>query len=331
MLGFGGAIRVGLAVAALLLAACVADRRDIQRSPYAVGESVGSQSSRDWNKLWAVLGVPSTLQTDLGAGPVRLDAELGTPEVALFPMQLSGSNHNLVLLRLAWSDRQVFRYVLFEREGESWHVAGFLDHGFAKYFEPTHHVEQVGGRRWLVFRVQTGSGTGFQQATQKWFEMANGQLRQVLTLVSDASQLAYPGSYLVEVDVAVTAYNRTDGGESLTAIYSARFGLEGADPSLGTVRKTAIYVRPRAGEAFQFDSAHSEITKEQIEQIFESYTLSPDEFLRFDLENLKKIIGTGQGSGFRWLKENLGRFKEFDEGRLLLRLMQESRRGGGQL
>jgi hypothetical protein len=294
-----------LALTAPLLVGHAAERPNIWISPYSVQDAVRSGKRPEWKRVWAALGLPSESQVRGSyIASARLDEELGTPTAGIFPIALSGSGEKQILLRLGWPERRFFRYVLFERKGPSWHVAGYVDHDFAQYFEPTHRVAEVGGKRWLVFRVQTGSGSsGYSDATQRWFEMADGRLRESLSVVSDTTQFASPGHYWMRLSASVTGYARSADGETISVQYVARFGLDYGDSRLGTVRKIATYQRRQQGETFQFDAARSEITSRQIERLFRSDSVNFRDFVAFDSENLAAIIKSKRGAAFRWLRE----------------------------
>jgi hypothetical protein len=322
---------VCLAWVAMLIAcggANADDLREVVRSPYGIQRYVQTHEALTAGDLWKALGIPELLSDpqwpNLARGfDCRSDLRC---EAWIEPMQLSWERTRFVALRFAQEDRQLNRYLVFEQEGTVWKLAGHIDSVFAKYFDPILYPKELGGKWWLVLREQSGSGTGYHESIQRWFEMKGEHLREVLSILDQAYILGYPGHYISRPAAIATDFQRTERGDLVRVLYRLAFTLvddDGVDRGfLGSIEKTAVYRRRANETTFHLDATKG-ASENDIETIFwPSFrpNLATD-FLRNDLQGLLRIARGPKSAERRWLAETLKEFPPGVERRELMRAL----------
>jgi hypothetical protein len=308
------------------------DLGQVAGSPFRIQAYVQTHKAFNAGDLWKALGLPPLVSDpnfpkDLVRG---FDCQPDLPcEAWLDPVQLSWAGTRFVALRFTQPTRQLSRYLLFQEAGTGWKLVGHIDSGFAKYFDPVLYPKELGSTWWLVLREQSGSGTGYHEWIQRWFEMKEGHLREVFSILDEAYLIAFPGDYVRRPAAIVTDYQRTKSGDLIRVLYRLAFTLvdnDGVDRAFfGSIEKPALYRRNRNETTFRLDATEG-ASENDINRVFRPWppSLGPDsatDFLRYNLQNLLRIAG-GPGSTERqWLEENLKDFPASAERRELMRAL----------
>lgn len=286
------------------------DLRTVAQSPYRIQTYVQTHNAFSASDLWRALGIPD-LVTDRNVEARGFDCRPNAPcEIWLQQVPLSTDGTRFMALRFTQPGMQLDRYLLFHQQKTGWKLAGHIDSGFAKYFDPVLYPKEVGGKSWLVLREQSGSGTGYQEAIQRWFEVKGGRLREVLSILDDAYILGHPGEYVLRPSAIVMDFQRTGTGDLLRVLYRLVYALvddDGVDRAFfGSIEKSVTYRRNRNETSFHLDAGASENDM----KVF-GPNLGQDlatEFLKNDFQNLLKISRGPRSTERRWLEENLKDF-----------------------
>ena len=284
------------------------DLRTIAQSPFSIRAWIQTHQTFLAADLWKALGIPESRSDpyqDLARG---FDCQADPPcEVWSEPMPLPPDGSRGIALRFTKSQTELDRYLIFRQEDTAWKLAGYIDSNFAKYLDPVLYPKQLGGRWWLIMREQSGSGTGFQESIQRWFEMKDGHLREVFSALDDAYILGYPGEFVLRPSAIVTDYQRTRHGDLLRILLRLAFTLvdkDGVDRGFfGSIEKTAEYRR-------QGDESRFVLRGAEIDRIFRPGPREDlaTEFLRYDLQNLLRIASGPESIEQQWLARNIGSF-----------------------
>ncbi len=310
------------------------DLSRIATSPFLIEEYVRGHKAFNAGDLWKALGVPELVSDprfpDLTRG-FDCQSDLAC-EASIQPLQLSPWNRS-VALRFTKPMAELNRYLVFQQpdvfpgKSGAWALAGYIDSGFAKYFDPVLYTRQLGGKWWLVLSEQSGSGTGFDSSLQRWFEVKHGRLREVLSLLDKAYLLAYPDEFNVRPAGILTDYQRTATGEAFRGVCRVAFTLADDDAVdrafLGSTERAIVYRRNRDEDSFHLSGADG-APCDNIPGI-----LLPDSnqelatwFLRQDFENLRKIARGRQSVEKQWLRDSLKDFPATAERDELIRMLR---------
>ncbi len=303
--------------------------QQVALSPFRIEAYVRSHGTFRARDLWKALGLPE-LVSDPNLPRDRagnFDCKPDSPcQVWLEPVQLSWDTTRFIALRFTQSNTELNRYLVFGDKGNAWKLVGYIDAGFAKYFDPTLNLKEVGGKWWLVLREQSGSGTGYRASIQRWFEMRDRQLYEALSLPDQAYHLDYPGRYVRRPSAIVTDFERTIGGDLVRVLLRIAFTLvddEGVDRAfLGSVERTIVYKRNRNEIAFHLDPADG-ASQSDIESIFRPPfgSDSATDFLREDLQHLLRIAMGPESVERKWLLRNIKDFPPSSERQELMRAL----------
>jgi hypothetical protein len=234
------------------------DLREVARSPYRIEAYVRSHKTFNADDLWDALGIPAVLSD--AYGPIKLkekfDCRDSVCQAWLQQIQLSLDGSRSVVLPFTQREQQMNRYLVFN---DKFRLIGYFDSTFAKYFDPVIYPVDLGGKSWLVLREQVGSGTGFYEMIQRWFEIKSGKLREVLSILDHAFLLSYPGQYVRRTSARVTGLEHTREGDLFRVQYRLDYALPGEGDGVdtgyfGSFSKDVIYRhgRSEAGNAADF-------------------------------------------------------------------------------
>jgi hypothetical protein len=301
------------------------DLRAIAQSPFSIRTWIQTHQAFPAGDLWKALGIPELLSDpykDLARG---FDCQADPPcEVWSEPVPLPPDGSRGIALRFTRPGYDLNRFLIFRREGAVWRLAGYIDSNFAKYFDPILCAKQLGGRWWLVVQETSGSGTGFLELTQRWFETRDGQLQEVLSILDDSRALGYPGEFIVHSSATVMDFQRTGNGDLMRVLFRLAFTLAGNDGVdrgfFGSIERTAEY--RRRGNESRFGPGASEIAG--IFRPGPRHDLAT-EFVRYDLQNLLKIAAGPDSIERQWLARNLKSFPASSERDQILRKLDRGR------
>jgi hypothetical protein len=291
------------------------------QSPFLIARYVQTHGRIEWKPLWKALGIG----TDGGnphlpvcEGPGQCTAEsipFGVPESFQIILRL---NHEI-------SDFAVF--LRFQQAGplgqDKWKFTGYYQPN-VKYFRPEHKLLSFGGKPFLLLTEQGISGTGVYAKWESIFDLSGMKFEPVFSYVEEGHAL---GCYL-PADRTVHGFLASfeSGPRDILRIhYLVEYTNECAgDPPirLGRTEANTVYARSRVGK-FRFDPKLSSAPEKEIQRVYQDFdsSMTKQEFLHYNFENLKRIASGPKGRTKTWLSRFLNRCKETPEKQELERLL----------
>ena len=303
--------------------------------PKRIQERLRPEGTTDLSAMWSDLGLSSELDTvwdRVGAlwddEPARF-SECNECEAELFEVELNGEPGPESVLKI-YEPYGRSRYLIFSAETSErrWRLLGHADHDFARYYTPEHSVETLGGRPYLVLRVQGISGTGVSQAFDRWYEVGD-RVTEVLSLPAKGHQCADGLSLCREWESRVIG-RETEGGKDTVRVlfriaYSgSRFLIDGAGEEAVDIletESTVYYSRASAGSPFVVDLDRSEMSQRDLRMVFNIDALGDEDFLRIHRRDLERVIPGSGDETKAWLRRFLHRCADVPERVALLRLV----------
>jgi hypothetical protein len=305
-------ISLSCTMALMGCSACGEDIRAVAGSPYSIQAYVHAHERFNAGDLWKALGI-SELVSDprVKVGDARsFDCQPDLPcEAWIQALQLSSDRSEFLAVRFTQPDRELNRYLVFRQTGNAWKLVGHIDSGFAKYFDPVLYPKELSNKWWLVLREQSGSGTGYYESIQRWFELRAGALQEVLSILSDAYVLGYPGEFAIRPTAIVTDFQQGSIGDLFRVLYRVAFTLvdeNGVDRAFfGSTEEASLYRRDRSEVAFHPDVPKGTIYDEIRALRYKTAQDLATWFLSHDFQNLMKIARGPASIEQEWLRENL--------------------------
>lgn len=308
-------------------------------SPFAIRRKIHENPNLDLRPLWQQLNISAEMQTiwtRLRGGqplsaPVVFDKCNGC-KADLLRIDLDGRRGKEVLLNI-YEPWGYSRYLVFKPVKEMkaslvhWALLGQADHDFARYVMPSHKVVYGRNKQWLVIRVQYGSGTGFAAYYDRWYEVGNDGVREVLTTPADGHDHMDCAELQRDAHTQFLKHRNEKGTDILEFLISVTwfdscFDEWGEDRPILRKKRRAVYVRKPGAAEFVLDLSRSEILEKEINGSFSVDSYSKEDFLR---DNLKWLSAVARGRDTRlakWLPHFLDRVENTPERSELIRLLK---------
>lgn len=291
-------------------------------SPYAIKRLVDNNPQLDLRPLWRRLGIPAKLNTvwpRIGGQDDTSSIFAGGSDQSrclteLYHLELDGAPGNEVLLKLhqGWLGGYT-RYLVFSRRPNEatrklkWKFLGYADHDFTKYEQPSHRVVATAGSRWLVIRVQTGSGSGFARYHERWYEVSGADVREVLTIPASGHASSTCLIPTLDVKSRFLNYRVANNVEAIKILFSATWqapctGRNGDRPRTLWIRnQEATYVRRFGGTEYRLDPSRSQINARELDQVYNLNDYSED-FLENNFARLSQVIARKDRQLTEWVQ-----------------------------
>jgi hypothetical protein len=182
-----------------------------------------------------------------------------------------------------------------------------------KYFDPDFRLTPVSGRPFFVAVGLGVSGTGLSTKVESWFDLSLERTEPVFTFISEGDHSATCSLCFVETVKATATTARKDDSEQVRVTSTVAFETDTGE-SLGRRTVTSVYVRQKSGE-YKLAPAQSGAPIPDIG------TITNEQFLRFDMANLRKLAAEPQSPAAQWLKSFLETCKDTPDKSELLRLL----------
>jgi len=276
--------------------------RGAARSPYAIKRFVDTHDQFKWDDLWAALHVGDDVFAQPCDHPSDCSAEL---------IVVPGSANRQVILRLNWAGNFWAVFLRFYASPgppgaqTAWRCAGSFEPD-VKYFRPEHHLISLGGKPFLLVSEQAWSGSGLSVKMISGFDLSRHRFEADFKYVAEG-HVEFPCH--VNREVWGYPYSFEQGStETLRIRYRVRYYTDTCeDPDtrieLGSASTDAVYTRTGYGD-FKIDP--SSANGKEIEAVYWSWdpSLSDEDFLRYNFDNLDRIATGPRDRSRRWL----GRF-----------------------
>ena len=187
------------------------------------------------------------------------------------------------------------RYVVFRRESARWQVSNIdiLDYKYADTPRQQYHRLVSNSRStWLALRSLGDSGTGVHEIEEDWYEISGNHPEKVLEFPTEGwfgnddicnrefgsriiGEKTLPGSYAIQVRFWVT------------------FGPYGEGHWKFHQTKDATYVWNNWERQFVLDESSSNVSQDEIADMFHTGMLTDSKFLIYNLSELSRIRERG--------------------------------------
>jgi len=160
---------------------------------------------------------------------------------------------------------------------------------------------------------------------ERWFQVAPNEATSVLKLPTQGSQLPGPSGLSREFESRVVEQHATAAGYKVIVRFGVRYWFEtfDTDTAIQLFSKTqvATFNQPSGKPGFELVSSESDLDNRQIEHVYNIDSLSAEDFLRYNLEELSMIARQGTGRQKSWLREFLLKVRDVPERSILSRLL----------
>lgn len=266
-------------------------------SPYAIEWLIDIDDHADLNRIWRRLGIDVDASTDYRCK--------GDCDAETFDINASGeASSGTVVLKIHFESAHVYQYLFFkrakhgERAGGEWKFIGNIDSNNQRTAPPQHRIERGDERAWFAIREQQGQSSGGVNYIEKWYEIEESQIRQVLSypvqgdIIPCQNQLgrAYKsiplrhdlenGVYTIPVQFMVS-YNISDCSR------------RDDSPSLFAKGQKAYFVWNAEKKRFALDRSRSEITDQELNAVYSASLLSAENFIEY---NFNELLETAKGA-----------------------------------
>lgn len=283
-------------------------------SPYIIEWFIDLNEDADLKQIWRLLKIeiPSDMSYRCRGGCSSETFDIATADEEL---------GKTVALKISFEAGDFYQYLVFRRmksdptAAEKWVLIGYIDARGQPFGSPAHRIESGEGRTWFVVRELWGRGSGMIARGEVWYEIKGAELKRVLSYPVEGhnipcqnslgrsykSFLARHGSvngvYTVPVQLLVS-YNISDCGR------------RDDPPSLFAKGQKAYYVWDEQQGRFVLDASQSDVTVDEISNVYNSEGLSHEEFAEYNLSELLELARGGNTRQKDWLRQFLTGIKD---------------------
>lgn len=224
------------------------------------------------------------------------------------------------------SHNEEVRLVLFRQRTNGdkyWKYDGYVDIPEQRYEPPKFRIVESEGKTWFVPTVMTGGGSGVSSYSDNWYEIKTGKLEPVLTYVSKghefhsniwnrkfSGKVKSHSNEAVVIEFAVDWYGYT---KSDLSKYEVMFSQA----------KKGVFLWNENLTQFVFSQKDSEITTEELENIYNFDTINAELYLKYTFQNLLQIAQNGNRKQKNWLTRSLEQMKDSQQTRELLDILNK--------
>ncbi len=300
---------------------CVSDSDpDLPKSlsPYDITLFAGSRPNVNMTKLWRALKIDTGLFNGLPTSPGFFPIKCDRCEAETFEYDLDGLPGTEVLLRLGGPVEYSYRYLIFKYVENSWRVMGYID-AWGKYRKPQHTIIVNNGVTWLNIEEQGATGSGVATYVSSVYRVTPRRVIKAFSYLSAGHQAGYFGEPSRDFNAQVVDCSIT--GDRVTAVIAYSVSYYADDLELFAKSRRAAISKSLDSDSSGFDRAHSELSKEELEDVYNIDTLTNEGFLKY---NYAELMGIARGKDLerkQWLNSFLERCKSTVERRRLKQLL----------
>src|SRR6266571_5642807 len=149
-------------------------------SPYDVQRYINQHNSEaDLNEIWSVFGIPTETDKPGRCGCRGYDCP-GNCQAEIINGPVNDSDSSYVILRVCYAGGADCWYLAFRKE-QQWRYVGITESLNNQYESPQHRLEESQSKKWLVIKELWSRGTGFLQYGERWYELSDAGVREVLS------------------------------------------------------------------------------------------------------------------------------------------------------
>lgn len=309
-----------------LVAACLAyaawatdDIASVAHDPHLLAAYINTHPEVDLTPLRAFLVVDDYGVLRPSCEPRKCHAEL---------IEVPGMKPVQAILWISDSFNQYAFWIRYRKEASGpWRLLSVrLVNGH--YFDPNYTLTRKFGRPFLVVVGLGASGTGIFSKVETWFDLNSLQTQPVFALTTEGFYARGCDPCFIHGVEATASAPQRNGVEQIRVERTATFETQTRDNSqkpldLGSRAATAVYVRTNNGR-FTLSPSMSSATEWVLNTLFDipdDDGMTNEQFLKFDIVNLRRIAANPQSPEAKWLAEFLKTCKPSPQKSELLRLL----------
>jgi hypothetical protein len=304
-----------------LLAAPPASGEGAPVDPVAVQIDIARNKDFDVASLWGALGIPAQLDTvyprvHVGAANYMSDATLArcggvcTAEITQASLE-AGATEDLILK--IYQEYGPARFLFFRPTTNpvgtgAWQFIGHADHDFGRHYTADYRTGEIGDRRYFIMVGEGTSGTGISLQYDRWYEIRQADVHEVLSLPAKGSE-CLDGKSLCR-EFASTVASGTANASQFVVNFTVRYWgnqylLDGTDGDIPLFTRTqrGVYARPAGSDDYALAAQGSDITARELPTVFDPGfgSLACQDFFAFNANNIAAIVSGGDTPAKRWL------------------------------
>ena len=216
-----------------------------------------------------------------------------------------------------WQDDR--RYLIFKADKKKnhkdpWQFVGNMDFIFDRHLDDKHkNYHQVvisGDKIWLKLRTSS-AGSGMMRVAEEWYQL-DKEIKKVLEYPVSGN---FGNDEVCNRSFDSRILNQQVVGKSYVVKLRLNVSYENIDK-----RQLATYRLSPDGN-FIFDTAHSNLSAEELDQVYGGGFIQDDLFLKFYKKELMSIAKHGKEAQKEWLRESLHRMTDSTEKSDLQRIL----------
>lgn len=192
---------------------------------------------------------------------------------------------------------------------------------------PQHSVVVSGGKTWLLVEVQDGSGSGYAHYSYRLFKVESSRVKELLSFPSEgylSSCLPFP---VQEFSSRIVNCNESEVITTVEVEFSTAYydDLDTSKTSelLWAKNQKEVYTGDTARGRLRLDASKSDMSEQEMDDIYESDPLSSENFLKYNFPQLTKIA-TGKNTRRKeWLRRYLNKCRDMPENNALQQMLQQ--------
>jgi hypothetical protein len=298
-------------------------------SPFAIRDFINGVD-KNLNEFYDFTPLWERLQIDKGEND---SFEGFTPSYSHWQAQtfreINTQRGKLVVLKIVAMGGAIRRYLIFRKEHSTqakispWKILGNIDILDNKYegspHQKYHRIIVMGNHIWLLLRNLANRGTGVYQINEAWYRIDIKKPKKVVEYAVEGYSHIFGDVSERNFSTKVERYRPMKRGYQVEIQYSARYG---GNKTRFSKKQMAIYNWKRGSGIFTLDKARSELSEEEIEDVFNTGCIPHDRFLTYNYAELEQIAKYGSAVQKRWLKECSSRMENHSKKLILEKLLR---------
>ena len=286
-------------------------------SPYDIALFVSGRPHVNLTKLWQALNVDATqfngMPTNANFFPIICE----NCEAETFEYDLDGIPGTEVLLRIGGPVDYSYRYLIFKFDANKWRIPGYID-AWGKYRKPQHTIIINHGVTWLDIQQQGSNGTGVASYVDGVYLVTSKRVIEAFTYPSEGHEYGLSNSANREFTGRVLDCSLTGTTATAAIQYSVTYV---GDDILFTKAQHAVFSRTLGSQSQRFDRARSDLSREELESVYNIDSLSNEAFLKYNYAELAAIASGSDVERRQWLLSFLETCNDTIERRHLKQLL----------
>lgn len=283
-------------------------------SPYLIETFIESNPQANLERLWKRL--------DLKPEDSLLN-QCSSCKVANFHYEFDGKPGDEVMTKI--SDERngdgAFRYLIFKCQSncsgrnEDWKLVGSAESGGSKT-DSEHFILVSSDKQLLVIRDRMRGGQ-WALSTATVYEVNSTRILQLFSYPAEGSQYGGPDEPSREFHSSVLSSGSKHGRLEVTVAFQVHYTSKTGQP-LFTKNQFGIFRQQSNDGTLTLDDTRSTVTQHELEYIYSLDSMTENDFLKYNQNELHNVAASGSVAQKRWLKTFLNIFEDSNVKREIL-------------